>query len=457
VLYVALSPVVVRVKPVGSSNYRPLRMGAGASKEPELVFVQERGWKVGKKLGEGAFGTVMEVTRSSDLLAAACKIIELPEDEEELANIDNEFKIMKTLDHPCIVRCFDTFQSSTHMYLTLELMKGGELFDRIIQLKSFHETLAAEITYQCLTALQYMHARGICHRDLKPENVLLANDSVGPSIRVKITDFGLSHLMDGQDKHMTDVAGTLPYIAPEVIQIHEGTVASYDKQCDVWSLGVIVYIMLSGRAPFPSKDEAKLMAAIQKGKYEFKPPSVWAPVSNGAKAIIKRMLVVDPRKRASIDDLLGDDWLAPSVTLQRHGSLSDASKSANWRTVDLASMGMGAPPPPPGSHNLLAHAEYQPKEVERDYALHTKNVHIARARKKIKLVMAARRIGKVANAQRKGVGKESSTPLTPIADEGQLLCAEDAAATIAPPRPPSLLSTVLGPVVEICACRRGSW
>jgi hypothetical protein len=253
------------------------------------------------------------------------------------------------------------------------------------------------------------------------------------------------------------------------------------------------------------------MAAIQKGKYEFKPPSVWAPVSNGAKAIIKRMLVVDPRKRASIDDLLGDDWLAPSVTLQRHGSLADASKSAN--SVDLASMGMGAPPPPPGSHNLLAHAEYQPKEVERDYALHTKNVQIARARKKIKLVvrvrvcvhacvracvcarvwvrarmlgcvgawrfawlcasavavrlsrcrwcgreqMAARRIGKVANAQRKGVGKESSTPLTPIADEGQLLRAEDAAATIAPPRPPSLLSTVLGPVVEICACRRGSW
>ena len=168
-----------------------------------------------------------------------------PEDEDEMQAIDNEFKIMKALDHPYIVKCFDGYETATHAYLTLELMRGGELFDKIVELKNFSESMAADYTYQCLVALQYMHGQGIVHRDLKPENLLLADAT--PESRVKITDFGLSHLIDGETKTMTDVCGTLAYIAPEILTVNDGDTTHYDKQCDVWSMGVIVFILLSGR------------------------------------------------------------------------------------------------------------------------------------------------------------------------------------------------------------------
>jgi hypothetical protein len=138
--------------------------------DPALRFIVDQGWRVGKNLGEGAFGKVVKVKRRSDGQKAACKIIELPEDEDMLDAIKKEFTIMRALEHPCIVRCYDCFESPTHYYMNLELMRGGELFDRIIQLKAFSEHMAADVTFQCLLALEYMHSQGIVHRDLKPEN-----------------------------------------------------------------------------------------------------------------------------------------------------------------------------------------------------------------------------------------------------------------------------------------------
>jgi serine/threonine protein kinase len=183
------------------------------SSDPAVAHIVTKGWHVGAALGEGAFGRVYEVSRPSDGVKAACKNMELPDNEVEKLAIDNEFKIMKALDHPSIVKCFDAWESTTHAFLTLELMTGGELFDRIITLKKFSEMMAADVTYQCLKALQHMHSKGIVHRDLKPENLLLADAT--PESVVKVTDFGLSHLMDAESKLMTEVCGTLAYIAPE--------------------------------------------------------------------------------------------------------------------------------------------------------------------------------------------------------------------------------------------------
>ena len=150
-----------------------------------MQTIESHGWHVGKALGEGAFGRVVLVTRATGVaLEAACKIIEIPDDEEELEAIEKEFSIMKKLDHPGIVKCYDTFESATHAFLTLELMRGGELFDRIQQLKSFSEAMAADITYQALSALGYMHGQGIVHRDLKPENLLLQDESADSPIKI---------------------------------------------------------------------------------------------------------------------------------------------------------------------------------------------------------------------------------------------------------------------------------
>ena len=288
---------------------------SGIVEDEAIDFIANKGWVVGKALGEGAFGRVVLVSRESDKTEAACKIIEKPDDPDEVAAIEKEFQIMKQLDHPGIVKCYDTFESYAHDFLMLELCRGGELFDRIVQMTSFSETMAADITYQVLSALRYMHGKGIVHRDLKPENLLLADDT--PESLVKVTDFGLSHVLDAESHLMTEPCGTLAYIAPEILQMDAGEVAHYDKQVDVWSMGTIVYILLSGRPPFPQKNEKKCMKLIKKGEYQFKSPQ-WDPISEEAKAFISRMLVVDPKERATIGSLLEDDWLEESRLAREH-------------------------------------------------------------------------------------------------------------------------------------------
>ena len=166
-----------------------------------------------------------------------------------------------------------------------------------------------------------MHDKGIAHRDLKPENMLMTTK--GADAEVKITDFGLSKFFDEQTSVMKTPCGTPGYIAPEVLLMK-----GYDKACDVWSLGVIVYILLCGFPPFYADNDAQLFERIKKGKYEFLKP-YWDPVSDTAKAFIQRMLVVDPRQRATCAELLQHEWLKKEAEQAKKAALSTSSEMSN--------------------------------------------------------------------------------------------------------------------------------
>merc|ERR1719473_480421 len=187
----------------------------------------------------------------------------------------------------------------------MELMEGGELFDRIVDIGHFTEKDATGTVYKLLDALKFMHDKGIAHRDLKPENMLMTGK--GPDAVCKITDFGLGKFFDQQTELMKTPCGTPGYIAPEVLHMK-----GYDKQCDVWSLGVIVYILLCGFPPFYADNDAQLFERIKKGKYEFLRP-YWDPISSTAKDFINLLLQVNPKKRLDAVGAMEHAWLKGTV------------------------------------------------------------------------------------------------------------------------------------------------
>ena len=170
-----------------------------------------------------------------------------------------EIDILKNLDHPNILRLYETFEDSNSIYLVTELCEGGELFDEIMARNRFEEKDAAPIMKQLLSAINYCHKKNVCHRDLKPENVLL--DSKDKQT-IKVIDFGTSQVFANEEK-MELVLGTAYYIAPEILT------GKYDEKCDMWSIGVILYILLSGEPPFAGGSDAEIIAKVKKGKYNF--------------------------------------------------------------------------------------------------------------------------------------------------------------------------------------------
>jgi len=299
--------------------------------------IEALGWTVGKTLGQGAFGLVKLVTRPSDGVTAACKIMKKPTTAKDRKLIDMEYKIMTSMNHPYIVRCYDAKETDTQVFLFLELMEGGELFDKIIEMSKFSEAMAAEVSYNVLGALNYMHSKGIIHRDLKPENMLIAKK--GDIGQIKLTDFGLSKMIDEQSTIMKTACGTPAYVAPEVLN-NKGH--GYDHKVDVWSMGVIIYILLCGFPPFYGSNDSQLFSKIKRGDYKFLKP-YWDPISAEAKDFVKKMLVVDPKQRASIDDLLKHPWLAAAAA---------------------AAAAKGPPPTAADDYDLRKGGDYHLKETE---------------------------------------------------------------------------------------------
>jgi len=262
-------------------------------------------WDLGKELGSGHFAKVKLGTQKGDASkTVAIKCIKKAKGSK-LAIIQAEVDILKQVDHPYIVKCYDAFDTKECMYLVLEIMKGGELFDRIVDKGHFTEKDAVGVTAKLLSAIKYLHDIGIAHRDLKPENLLMTDET--ENAEVKITDFGLSKVFDDHSTVMQTPCGTPGYIAPEVLQM-----AGYDKQCDLWSMGVIVYILLCGFPPFYADNDAQLFEKIKRGEYEFLRP-YWDPISTEAKTFIGKMLIVDPKKRYDCEAAMNDPWLKAGV------------------------------------------------------------------------------------------------------------------------------------------------
>ncbi|XP_018561125.1 ovarian-specific serine/threonine-protein kinase Lok-like isoform X2 [Anoplophora glabripennis] len=217
-------------------------------------------------------------------------------------------EVRLAFEKPFVINMKEIVETDDEVFLVLEYMRGGELNNRILSNVTLTESNVKFLFYQMVLAVQFLHAKGITHRDLKPENVLLSSDDLETII--KVTDFGLSKITE-EDDMMKTVCGTLCYIAPEVLN---AKIPEYDKQVDVWSLGVILFYMLSKKLPFSSPDRTALGKLIITGDYDMGNLS-WNGVSYLAKDLVKRMLTVNPEKRITISAILSHPWLAKDLTM----------------------------------------------------------------------------------------------------------------------------------------------
>ena len=220
-------------------------------------------YKKVKFLGEGSFASVYSVENKITGEIRAMKIINKSascsiEDEKEIINEINNLRI---LDHPNILKIFEFYSNKESYSIVTELCSGGELFQEIIDKGPFNEKYSAYVMYQIFSAINYCHGMKIVHRDLKPENILIVERDKNGMPRIKIADFGTSRMFE-KGAVQRKLVGSSYYIAPEVLKKH------YDEKCDIWSCGVIMYILLSGRPPFAGDNDREIMDKVAKGKYD---------------------------------------------------------------------------------------------------------------------------------------------------------------------------------------------
>eukprot|EP00750_Incisomonas_marina_P030991 INCI7691.2.p1 GENE.INCI7691.2~~INCI7691.2.p1 ORF type:complete len:393 (+),score=80.53 INCI7691.2:195-1373(+) len=263
-------------------------------------------YAIGKVIGQGTFAAVHLCTQKSDGKEWAVKVFDKTAmSAKEAVSLKSEINILRKVQHPNIVELHETFDTPTHYYLVMECMHGGELFDRIVQRLSYTESDAALVVANIVRALHHCHQLGIVHRDLKPENLLYATtDDDAP---VKIADFGLAKLQSHASESMKTACGTPGYVAPEVLMRR-----GYTKAVDMWSTGVITYILLCGFPPFYEENNAALFSAIKAAAFDY-PPEFWSQVSDEAKNFIDKLLVKDPKARLTTEQALEHPWIVAHV------------------------------------------------------------------------------------------------------------------------------------------------
>jgi len=271
-------------------------------------------YEIQDRLGTGSFAVVKKAVRKKDGSEFAIKIVKKAKlSKEEMSVLHDEVKIMNHISHEHCVQLFEIFETNKKLYMVLELLTGGELFDRIVAKGSYSEKEAAELIEVCMNCLKYLHEQGIVHRDLKPENLIYLDPSDGALL--KITDFGLAKMKPPGEK-MTTACGTPGYVAPEVLKNEP-----YTNQVDIWSMGVILYILLCGFPPFYHDNTAALYKQIKKGEYDF-PDPYWSDISDAAKDLVRKMLTVNPEKRYTADQVLAHPWIsggqAPDKPMDPH-------------------------------------------------------------------------------------------------------------------------------------------
>jgi len=264
-------------------------------------------YETNKKLGEGGFGAVFLATEKDSGEKYAVKIISKGRmvKEDDVAAVQAEITIMEHLNgHSNIVTLSGAFEDEDNVYVVLELCEGGDMFQRLLAKGRYSEKDAAELCRTMLEILAYCHEKDIVHRDLKPENFLF--DGPGDDARLKATDFGLSTFVPKNGK-VKKACGTPIYIAPEVIK------GEYDQKADIWSVGVILYILLSGKVPFFGKTTDEMLNATLCGKYHFN-DKAWKCISDEAKNAVSRLLTYESAERPSARELLGDPWIKKDGT-----------------------------------------------------------------------------------------------------------------------------------------------
>uniref|UniRef100_A0A7S0I2N3 cGMP-dependent protein kinase n=1 Tax=Hanusia phi TaxID=3032 RepID=A0A7S0I2N3_9CRYP len=268
-----------------------------------------KSYEIGKTIGEGSFAVVKAGRHIETGTPVAIKIVSKRDALFNEESLDREIATMMQCDHPNCVALYQVFDEPQNTYLILELITGGTVMDRIVELDMCSEHLACNVTKQVLNALQYLHNIGIIHRDLKPENILYAsNDPRSPDYNtIKLADFGLAKFMTGSGA-MKTICGTPAYVAPEVLSQEGDAPEGYDCKIDLWSLGVVVYVMLCGFPPFADENRALLFEQIKRGKYYFLSP-YWDSVSDQAKDMVSKMIVVNPEERLDTTQCLNHPWI----------------------------------------------------------------------------------------------------------------------------------------------------
>jgi len=211
-------------------------------------------------------------------------------------------------DEPHIITLHETYRTPLSTYLVLDLMDGGDLFDRIVEHGEFSESEARYVMRMLVIAIAFLHSKSIVHRDLKPENILFEAKENWSSL--KICDFGLSKFA-GEEETISTPCGTPAYVAPEVI-----TASTYHRSVDMWSVGVIFYTMLCGYPPFFAAEEQQILDLVAKGIYSF-PSPCWDNISPKAKDLIKHLLEKDPSKRYTAKQTLEHDWMIHNTQQER--------------------------------------------------------------------------------------------------------------------------------------------
>ena len=274
----------------------------------ENLVIQEKGnpkkkYIPIKLLGNGSFGSVYEAQNTIFQNSVAMKIIDRSDDDSDEKEILNEINILKKLSHPNIVKIFEFYITKAHYYIVTEYCKYGELFSYIKN--KYSERQLAVLFYQVFSGLWYLHDNKILHRDIKLENIMISGKEIDQSTDeelfwVKIIDFGTAKIFD-KNKKEKDVVGSSYYIAPEVLK------QNYNEKCDTWSVGVLLYMTLVGRAPFDGKDDDEIIFKISNGNYNSKEPKLLEH-SSEVRDLVSKLLKKDINKRLSAKEALNHPW-----------------------------------------------------------------------------------------------------------------------------------------------------
>lgn len=280
------------------------------------VFRQENlddHYEIGEELGSGQFAVVRKCREKSTGEQYAAKFIKKRRTKSSRRgvsreDIEREVNILKEIQHPNVITLHDVYESKMDVILILELVAGGELFDFLAEKESLTEEEATEFLKQILNGVNYLHSLQIAHFDLKPENIMLLDRNV-PKPRIKIIDFGLAHKIDFSNE-FKNIFGTPEFVAPEIVNYEP-----LGLEADMWSIGVITYILLSGASPFLGETKQETLANVSAVNYDFE-EEFFSNTSALAKDFIRRLLIKDPKKRMTIQDSLQHPWIKPKDTLQ---------------------------------------------------------------------------------------------------------------------------------------------
>ncbi|XP_015128148.2 ribosomal protein S6 kinase alpha-3 isoform X2 [Coturnix japonica] len=259
------------------------------------------GYEVKEDIGVGSYSICKRCVHKASNMEYAVKIIDKskrdPTEEIEI--------LLRYGQHPNIITLKDVYDDGKYVYVVTELMKGGELLDKILRQKFFSEREASAVLFTITKTVEYLHAQGVVHRDLKPSNILYVDESGNPE-SIRICDFGFAKQLRAENGLLMTPCYTANFVAPEVLK-RQG----YDAACDIWSLGVLLYTMLTGYTPFangPDDTPEEILARIGSGKFSLS-GGYWNTVSDTAKDLVSKMLHVDPHQRLTAAQVLSHPWI----------------------------------------------------------------------------------------------------------------------------------------------------